>query len=194
LLISPATINEGDKATITGHLTDPDAGDFLTLTITWGDGATETHHPGTADFAFTHRYLNNPAGQPHGAYTVHLTWFDQHNAGNSRDLAVTVHNVAPTISLPTQVAVQGGGMLTVPGYFTDPGVLDHWTATVDFGDGTGVQTLKLNPAGRFLLQHRYERPGTYHVTVNVTDDDREFGLATMLVRVDSVKGKASGKS
>src|SRR5262249_42957623 len=37
LLISPASINEGQTVTLTGHLTDPDVGDFLTLTIAWGD-------------------------------------------------------------------------------------------------------------------------------------------------------------
>ncbi len=91
LLISPASINEGQKATLTGHLTDPDSGDFLTLTIDWGDGSEiETHHPGTKDFHFAHRYADNPPGQPNGAYTVHLHWFDQNGAGNSRDLSVTV--------------------------------------------------------------------------------------------------------
>jgi len=114
---------------------------------------------------------------------VHLTWFDQHSAGNSRDLSVTVNNVAPTIVLPADVIVGPSGLLVVVGRFTDPGVNDRWTATVDYGDGTGVQPLNLNPTQRFLLQHRYERPGTYHVTVTITDDDGESVTVTLVVRV-----------
>jgi autotransporter-associated beta strand protein len=183
LLITPASINEGEKATLTGHLTDPDQGDFLTLTIDWGDGKTETQHPGTAPFAFTHQYLNNPKVQPHGDYSVHLTWFDQHGAGNNMDLFITVNNVAPTLYLAKELHLFTGDMLVVPGYVTDPGVLDHLTVKVDFGDGTGVQSVSLNPANHFVLKHQYQRTGTYHVTVTVFDDDDEFDTVTLLVRV-----------
>jgi hypothetical protein len=151
LQITPASINEGQQATLSGHLTDPDSGDFLTLTINWGDGHTETHHPGTADFQFMHRYANNPPGQPHGAYTVHLTWFDQHGAGNSRDLFVTVNNVAPTIVLPAEVSVGPSRLLVVASYFTDPGVNDHWTATVAVSAG--------HPRSRVGLARRSDRNG-----------------------------------
>jgi hypothetical protein len=184
LHLTPAAINEGQTTTLTGHLTDPDSGDFLTLTIDWGDGRTETHHPGIENFQFAHRYVNNPPGQPHGAYTVHLTWFDQHGAGNSRDLFVTVHNVPPTIVLPGDVTLGLNGLLVVAGHFTDPGVNDGWTATVDYGDGSGVQPLNLNPAQRFLLQHCYERPGTYRVTATITDNDGESTMVTLLVHFD----------
>ncbi|MBI3361696.1 MAG: hypothetical protein HY023_11370, partial [Chloroflexi bacterium] len=190
LLLSPASINEGQKVSLTGHLTDPDVGDFLTLTIDWGDGAAETQHPGTANFAFDHRYLDNPPGQPHGAYTVHLHWFDQHGAGNTRDLSVTVHNVAPMLFLPAEVDVHAGGLLDLPGYFTDPGVQDRWTATVDYGAGAGAQTLDFNPAKRFRLQHRYEQPGIYQVSVTITDSDGELDTLTLLVRVDAVNGRS----
>jgi hypothetical protein len=103
LQITPSSIHPGQQVTLTGKLTDPDVGDFLTLVIDWGDGKTETRHPGTEPFAFTHRYAGNPPGPPQGTYTVHLTWFDQHNAGNSRDLAVTVQ------SGPRAAPGSGGG-------------------------------------------------------------------------------------
>ena len=73
------------------------------------------------------------------------------------------------------------GLLVVAGHFSDPGVNDRWTATVNYGDGTGVQPLRLNPAQHFLLQHRYQRPGTYRVTVTITDDDGESTTVTLLV-------------
>ena len=192
LQISPASINEGQKATLTGHLTDPDVGDFLTLTIDWSDGSqTETHHPGTKDFHFSHRYANNPPGQPHGAYTVHLHWFDQNGAGNSRDLSVVVNNVAPGLFLPHQFEVSSHGLLVLPGFFTDPGVQDHWIATVDYGDGTGPQTLIFDSHRHFVLRHRYERSGVYHLTLTIQDSDGDSDTATVLVYVKKKEGGGS---
>ena len=139
------------QATFSIEVLDPGAIDNPVTTIDWGDGSkVETHHPGTRTFDFKHRYLDNPTGQPHGAYTVHLTWFDQHNAGNSRDLTVTVHNVAPAIFLPANIDVHGKGLLVVAGFFSDPGQQDHWTATVDYGDGSGVQALTLSASSSAL--------------------------------------------
>jgi hypothetical protein len=189
LLLTPASINEGEKTTLTGHLTDPDAKDFLTLTIDWGDGSTETRHPGTATFQFSHRYADNPPGQPHGAYPVHLHWFDQTGAGNSRDLFVTVNDVPPRLFVPNQVDVPTHGLFVLPGFFVDQGVRDTFTLVVDFGDGSGNQTIKVNPAHRFLLQHRYQRPGNYRVTITVTDSDGEFDTATVLMRVKKIGAK-----
>ena len=65
---------------------------------------------------------------------------------------------------------------------TDPGA-DTWTATVDYGDGTGVQTLILNAGKTFALRHTYTKKGTYKVTVKVTDDDGGVGIDTVWVRV-----------
>ncbi|MFO0978287.1 MAG: LamG-like jellyroll fold domain-containing protein [Planctomycetaceae bacterium] len=45
-----------------------------------------------------------------------------------------------------------------------------WTATVDYGDGSGVQPLSLNPDRTFDLNHVYSAPGTFPITVQVTDD------------------------
>ena len=79
------------------------------------------------------------------------------------------------------------GLLIVAGRFTDPGVQDRWTATVNYGDGTGTQKLKLSSDHHFVLQHRYQRPGTYRVTVTITDDAGESGTATLLAEVDLLR-------
>ena len=121
--------------------------------------------------------------EPVGNYALGVTWRDQHGLGNSGDLVVTVDNVAPTVLAGGDTTVLAGSTFTRNGFFTDAGILDTWTATVDYGDGSGVQPLDLNPTGRFHLQHRYTAPGTYTVTVAVRDDDDGVGTARFTVTV-----------
>jgi hypothetical protein len=54
------------------------------------------------------------------------------------------------------------------GSFTDPGA-DPWTATVDYGDGTGRAPLALAAMG-FTLDHTYGQAGVFTVDVQVSDD------------------------
>lgn len=67
---------------------------------------------------------------------------------------------------------------------TDPGA-DSWVALVDYGDGNGPQPLKINPSGKFQLQHKYLAPGTYRVTVTILDDDGGIGTDSFLVTIPS---------
>src|SRR5439155_22306525 len=105
-------------------------GDVLSLRIAWGDGSVETFTGlGTNPFHFTHTYTDNgPAGAP---YLVRVEWFDQHGAGNSAKLPVTVNNVPPRLSLGGAEAVRAGEVMHHAGYFPDPGA-DTFTATVDY--------------------------------------------------------------
>jgi hypothetical protein len=60
-----------------------------------------------------------------------------------------------------------GSSLIRNGSFTDPDA-DTWTATVDYGDGSGVQPLTL--VGKtYQLNHLYDDNGSYTVTVTVSD-------------------------
>src|SRR5262249_21232428 len=56
------------------------------------------------------------------------------------------------------------------GRVLDPGMLDAFLLRVDWGDHTATLTgLGAGTTG-FRLAHRYRRPGTYHVRVELTDD------------------------
>ena len=55
---------------------------------------------------------------------------------------ITVNNVAPTVNAGGDATVNEGSAFAQSGSFTDPGA-DTWTATVDYGDGSGVQSLAL---------------------------------------------------
>jgi len=179
--LSPGVINEGESVRLRGALTDPNAGDVLTLRVDWGDGIVQTITDlGTKPFLFTHTYADNsPAGSP---YLVRVEWFDQHGAGNGRDLFVTVHNVPPLLFLGSAEVIHAGEMMYHTANFTDPGA-DTWTATVDYGDGSGPQPLAIQPDGKILLAHRYQRPGIYRLTVTLLDDDGGLSSDTFLVIV-----------
>ena len=74
---------------------------------------------------------------------------------------------------------------TTAGTFLDPGA-DTWTATVDYGDGSGAQPLTLGTDRAFALSHRYADDGHYTVTVTVRDDDTGVGTATLIVDVHNI--------
>ncbi len=65
-------------------------------------------------------------------------------SATSTDTAtVTVNNVAPTVDAGLDETIVEGGTFSSSGSFTDPGT-DTWTATVNYGDGSGAQSLTLS--------------------------------------------------
>ena len=95
----------------------------------------------------------------------------------------------PVPDQPPVVTVNAGGTALLgtfngSGSFTDSNYAAHtFTATVNYGDGTGTHALTLNGA-TFVLSHTY---GTflrsYTVTVTVTDDEGVSGSGTTTVTV-----------
>ncbi|HMF12873.1 MAG TPA: PKD domain-containing protein, partial [Gemmataceae bacterium] len=172
-------IEEGGTATLTGHITTILPTDTFFLEVNWGDGGrtrTFKFEPDDPrDVVLHHRYRDD------GVYSVSLLWRDQRGAFNTDTLTVGVNNVAPVVDAGGD-AFFHGGILTRQVTFTDPG-RDRWTATVDYGDGSGPQVIDLHGHKRFLLRHRYTHRGTFTVTVTVTDDDGGVGTASFRARV-----------
>jgi hypothetical protein len=132
----------------------------------------------------------------------------QHPAGGptsqTSTATVTIRNIAPQIT-QFQVADSSGRLLntnvpfvltgmpvTVSANFTDPGVLDHQTATLGWGDGsvqpqTAFTTFNEafgDGTGTVLHTHRYNVSGTYQIALSVKDDDGGMNTATnAIVRV-----------
>jgi len=91
-------------------------------------------------------------------------------------------NTQPTIYLPAMAAMQEGDTLATTSSFTDDS--SGWTATVDYGDGTGVQPLSLAGTS-FSLNHVYQDQGTYSIAVVITDNGGAVGTATAPVVVSN---------
>jgi hypothetical protein len=136
---------------------DPDVGQALTYAWNFGDGSTGT------GVAPSHTYAQD------GGYTIRLIVRDARNLADTITTTATVSNVAPTIAAFAGTTLLPGETYAATGSFVDPGA-DTWTATVDYGDGSGVSALGL--VGKtFALSRVYANAGSFTVTVRVSDDD-----------------------
>jgi Ca2+-binding RTX toxin-like protein len=106
-----------------------------------------------------------------------------------------VNNVAPAAGPVGGPA--GGAPGQSLGYavtFTDVGVLDKHTASVDWGDDTTTTPATIaEPAGAapggVSAAHAYSAPGLYTVTFVVRDDDGGVSRSSTVVRVAAVESK-----
>ncbi len=81
-------------------------------------------------------------------------------------------NVAPVCEAGPDETLAGSWvfMRSIP--FTDPGVIDGHTATVDFGDGRGPQSWTLPLGDRNIpLSCNYQLKGPHTVSLTLSDDD-----------------------
>jgi uncharacterized repeat protein (TIGR03803 family) len=92
----------------------------------------------------------------------------------------TVTDFVPVVSVGSDVTIPNAQMLTRTGSFTDP-TTDTWTATVNYGDGSGVQPLALNADKTFILGQPYTVPGDHTVTVSVRDEWGAQGIGSFVV-------------
>jgi uncharacterized delta-60 repeat protein len=114
----------------------------------------------------------------------------QRNSSGDFDFGVarltgTLPNSPPVVSLPASVSVPEGRSDLASGSWNDPDV-DSWTATVDYGDGSGPQTLTLTNARTFVLNHVYPKAGHYLANVTITDSHGASGTAQVSVTVTNV--------
>jgi DNA/RNA endonuclease G (NUC1) len=158
VVTGPFTLTEGSAVTVSGGAsTDPDAGQTLAFAWTFGDGATGT---GASP---THTYAQD------GTYTIRLIVTDPLGLADTATTTATVANVAPVIAPLPDAILLPGETYAASGSFADPGA-DSWTATVDYGDGSGARPLATSGKS-FALSHTYSTAGTYTLTVRVSDDD-----------------------
>ncbi|MBI5943074.1 MAG: PKD domain-containing protein [Chloroflexi bacterium] len=115
-----------------------------------------------------------------GAYFISVRVTDSFGASDTDTLQVTVNNISPFVDIQ-QVTVSGG-LVSGDGFFTDPGA-DVWAAAVDYGDGSGMQPLALNPDMTFAFSHAYAVGGTFTIQVCVSDDEGASGCDQAQVTV-----------
>jgi hypothetical protein len=92
-------------------------------------------------------------------------------------------NTPPAIDALSDDEIDEGDLFEQLGSFTDPDA-DSWVATVDYGEGDGVEPLVLSGKD-FTLSHVYADNGVYTVTVTV-DDGKAVDTASLTVTVNNV--------
>jgi hypothetical protein len=107
----------------------------------------------------------------------------------STGMQLYVHDVrtneAPVVTLGADENLSEGVALSRVASFTDEDASTSWTATVNYGDGSATAPLALAANKTFTLEHLFE-PGTYVVSVVVTDDAGAFGTGSFRVTVANV--------
>jgi hypothetical protein len=144
--------------------------------VDWGDGA------GPAGLALAGQSFSpvHVFGDD-GSFAAEVCVTDEDDAEGCGTVTVEVTNVAPVVSAGGDAVTDEDVMWSRFGSFTDPGA-DSWSATVDWGEGTGP--VLLAPTGQaFDLAHEWGTPGVYTTTVVVSDDDGGIGSASFQVTV-----------
>ncbi len=94
-------------------------------------------------------------------------------------------NEAPVVALGPDENLAEGQRLSRLASFSDQDASTSWSATVDYGDGSASAALALSVDKTFTLDHLFE-PGSYIVSVVVTDDAGASGSGSLRVTVTNV--------
>lgn len=153
----PYTSAEGSAVALNGAASFDGGGTITSYSWSFGDGQSG------AGQSLSHTYAQD------GTYAVRLIVTDNLGIADTSFTMANVSNVAPLISTFAGATLLPGETYTAEGSFADPGS-DPWSATVNYGDGSGSSTLPLS-GKNFTLAHVYTVPATYQVEVRVSDDD-----------------------
>ena len=164
-VLLPATLqkNEGPEALELQVAAVDDDGDLLeySWTVT-GPGEAVAHSP-TATFTTS---ADGPSN-----VVVSVTAFDAYGGTAISQTTIQILNVAPVlgpISGPATPQLVGAAV-SVSSTITDPGALDTFTCTINWGDG--ATTAGVVASGACGGTHAYAIPDVYTISMTVTDDD-----------------------
>ena len=150
------------------------------------------------------RVTGNHVFGDNGTYPGQITLRGSQLGSKTVSLPATITNTNPTLlAPPNTTATAGQGLsLSQVGKFTDPGFgtantnprkSETFTYRIDWGDGSAVDTGNATisalgsatqpTVGFFDGAHTYAAPGTYSVSLRITDDDGGFANQSFQVVV-----------
>ena len=210
--LNESKIVEGSSTTLSGTFIAPGTLDPHDVNNRLGRRSTPTVDQlglGITSFSgITHKYLDNPQGEPTG-----LEYSHRHRDLPSRAGMVLPHRprlpskcprATPTVgTLPGQPTARSSaatprwlgrtdqrrGFVILTGSYSDPGILDTHTVTVSWGDGTTSPAIvdPVNYTFTATHQYVYDKPGTSSsqdtISVTATDNDQASGSSAILLDV-----------
>jgi PKD repeat protein len=133
--------------------------------------------------------------QDNGSFTLTVAVTDSTQSTATETQAILVRNVRPVLIVASDQVVDEGSPLNLSalsasplGLFIDPGLDDTHTVTVNWGDGSPVETPTMFEAGAAVTlggSHTYADNGVFEVTVQVTDDDGGMDTKSFFVTVNN---------
>ena len=124
----------------------------------------------------------SPTDEGSGIHTITLEVCDDDGLCGAGQAEVTVTNAVPTVtSVTSDGPVDEGSVVSVSASFTDAGVADIHTATIDWGEGPVMATVVQGAgSGTVSGDHTFAADGTFPVEVCVTDDDADVDCDSSL--------------
>ena len=167
---SPLTVNAGSSVTFS-QATESGGTAPFTYTWTFGDGTQQT-----GSLNPSHTYANP------GSDTATVTVTDANKLTSSSSVAVTVNDVAPTVTFTDPPAVAGSPVsFTASATDVSPAVqAAGFTYAWNFGDGS--------TGSGATTSHTYASAGTYTVTVTGTDMYGKVGTASGTIDISGSTG------
>ena len=212
---------EGEATILFGTFADLGPANEHTLVIHWGDseegGETTTITTdgplpentslaelgdGLWGFSAVHTYRDdNPTATPSDEREIVVTLTDDTGQEVSGSTSLMVNNAAPLAEslAADQASVNESDSVSITGFFTDMGLEDSHTVTIDWGDSGPTTTLTTegpNPAGSTLSDlgdgrwgysatNQYRNNGEYTVTALIVDDDTGEASTSVTVLVEN---------
>ena len=130
-------------------------------------------------FTLSHTYKKT------GTYLVTVTVTDDDGGVGTDTIIVRLAHAPKVALIKNKTLKRAESPLSLGGHFSDS-PSTSWTASVDYGDGSGIQPLALKANKTFTLNHLYADSGLYTVTVTVTGEAGSTGSAVMQVTVKNV--------
>ncbi|MBI2805844.1 MAG: hypothetical protein HYX68_12765, partial [Planctomycetes bacterium] len=185
VVTAPANQSSNEAAATSfalGSFTDPGDDTPWEVTVNWGDGSSNsvftTASTGTIP-AQTHTYADN------GNYTATVTVREETGTGSSgsASFAVSVNNVAPSLTISGAGSVNEGVLYTLNLASSDPGADTIQSWSINWGDGN-IQSVSGNPSS---ATHIYaDGPSSYTISATATDEDGSYSANTVGVSVNNV--------
>jgi hypothetical protein len=213
--LSSNHINEGGSTNLTGSFNDPGILDTHKVYIDWGDGTANNPDIQVVNLPadvltfgnsgdsgiISHTYIDNPAGQPNGSYTIAVYVVDKDGGTSSTvNSSIEVDNVAPTASITGPASAMIGEGVTFTGVYNDAGIADLpteslvWTVTnaggkVVAGGSSGNGTTVSSGTYKQDFSFALSKLGNYTVSLTVTDKDG--GTVTVTKTLSIVPGQVA---
>jgi len=121
-----------------------------------------------------------------GGYSVLLEVIDDDGAGSNYHLDILILNRAPICSIDASTVsgnIETGFSLNAKASDRDGSIAAYFW---DMGDGTVITSQ--------LAEHRYKKPGIYHVVLTVTDDEGATATAKLNITLIDEPPEAAGEA